>query len=79
MKVKNSKKRYIKIGSGQKIPFNIKRYYCANCNRIHTELSDFIQSYRQYEKSIIEEVQRGHIDTFSGDDSTIRYWQGRKK
>lgn len=56
----------------------MKRYYCPNCNQMHTELPDLIKPYRQYEQSVIDAVQHGHIDTFAGDDSTIRYWKGKK-
>lgn len=78
MTIKNSKQRYIKDCNSHKIPFNLKRYYCPNCNQMHTELPDLIKPYRQYEQSVIDAVQHGHIDTFAGDDSTIRYWKGKK-
>lgn len=78
MTIKNSKRRYIKDNDGRKIPFNLKRYYCPVCNRLHTEIPDLIKPYRQYEQSIIDEVKKGHISIFSGDDSTIRYWKRKK-
>lgn len=75
MKFRNTKRRSVKDNSGRKIPFNLKRYHCAVCNKLHTEIPDIIFPYRQYEKSVIEEVCKGNISTFSGDDSTIRYWK----
>lgn len=78
MYVKNSKRRYIKTETGQKIPFNFKRYYCSKCNKLHTEIPNFIQPYKHYEASTINRVKSGDISTFGGDDSTIRYWQGKK-
>ncbi len=78
MSVKNSKRRYIKSEINQKIPFNLKRYYCSKCKNIHTEIPNFVKPYKHYETSTIEHVKSGDIATFGGDNSTIRYWQGKK-
>lgn len=78
LKVKDSKRRYIKNGDGQKIPFNLKRYHCSQCQKLHTEIPDLVEPYRQYEQRTVEEVQKGNAATFAGDDSTIRYWRGKK-
>lgn len=78
MKIRDSKRRYIKTESGQKIPINLKRYYCSRCNKLHTEIPDIIIPYKQYKKSIIEKVKSGDISSFAGDDSTIREWQRKK-
>lgn len=75
--VKDSKRRYVKIESGRKLPFNLRRFYCANCDRIHTEIPDLITPYCQYDNATRERVKSGAYATFAGDDSTIRKW--RKK
>lgn len=77
MKVKDSKRRYIKDGSGRKIPFNLRRFYCPNCDRLHVELPDLVTPYSQYDIATKDHVRRGNDDLFGGDDLTIRKW--RKK
>lgn len=76
MKVKDSKRRYIKDSSGRKIPFNLRRFYCPTCDRLHVELPDLVSPYSQYDLATKERVRRGD-DSFGGDDSTMRKW--RKK
>ena len=77
MIVKDSKRRYIKDESGRKLPFNLRRFYCPNCDRIHTEIPDLVTPYCQYDNATRERVKSGEYATFAGDDSTIRKW--RKK
>ena len=79
MKIKNSKRRFIKDSLGRKIPFNFKRYSCPVCCCLHTEIPDIVKPYCQYEQSVIEEVQKGNTDSFYCDDSTIRYWKRQNK
>lgn len=76
MSVKDSKRRYIKDSSGRKIPFNLRRFYCKNCDRLHVELPDLVMPYSQYDLATKERVRWGD-DLFGGDDSTMRKW--RKK
>lgn len=78
MKIRDSKRRYIKDESGQKIPINLKRYYCSRCEKLHTEIPDIITPYKQYDTKTIEKVKSGDILSFAGDDSTIREWQRKK-
>ena len=75
--VKDSKRRYIKDESGRKLPFNLRRFYCPNCDRIHTEIPDLVTPYCQYDNSTRERVKSGAYSSFAGDNSTIRKW--RKK
>ena len=77
MAVKDSKRRYIKDESGRKLPFNLRRFYCPNCDRLHTEIPDLVTPYCQYDNATRERVKSGEYATFAGDDSTIRKW--RKK
>lgn len=78
MKIRDSKRRYIKDETGQKIPLNLKRYYCIRCNKLHTEIPDIIEPYKQYDSLTIEKVKSGDTSSFAGDDSTIRNWQRKK-
>ena len=77
MAVKDSKRRYIKDESGRKLPFNLRRFYCSNCDRIHTEIPDLITPYCQYDNVTRERVKSGAHIFFAGDNTTIRNW--RKK
>ena len=78
MKIRDSKRRYIKLESGNRIPINLKRYYCSKCQKIHTEIPDLITPYKQYDTSTIEKIKSGDISSFAGDDSTIREWKRQK-
>lgn len=78
LSVKDSKRRYIKDELSRKIPFNLKRYFCSSCNKIHTEIPDIIQPYKQYETLTIRKVREGNSLTFAGDNSTIRKWRKEK-
>ncbi len=75
MRVKDSKRRYIKDGSGYKLPFNFRRFYCPICNQIHTEIPDIVTPYCQYDNATRVRVKSGEYGEFSGDDSTIRKWR----
>ena len=77
MQVKDSKRRYIKDETGRKVPFNLRRFRCETCIRLHIELPDLVFPYSQYDTATIERVRSGDYATFGGDDSTIRWW--RKK
>lgn len=75
MIVKDSKRRYIKDESGRKLPFNLRRFYCPNCDHIHTEIPDMVTPYGQYDNATRERVKSGEYTIFAGDDSTIRKWR----
>lgn len=78
MKVRGSKGRYIKTGGGDKLLFNLRQLNCPVCKKIHLEIPDLIQPFRQYEQATIVAVQSGDVADFAGDNSTVRYWQGKK-
>lgn len=78
MKIRDTKRRYIKSGSGERYPFRLRRYYCPNCRRLHTELPDVVKPYQQYDVATVERVQSGDSFDFCGDNSTIRKWRGQK-
>lgn len=78
IKVRDSKHRYMRDESGKRLLFNLKRYCCSNCRKIHTEIPDIVTPYKQYDKSTIERVKAGESSVFGGDDSTIRKWKRSK-
>lgn len=74
IRIRDSKRRLIKLSSGEKLYINLRRYKCLRCNNIHTELPDFMLPYKQYEKRVILNAKNGIIDGIGADSSTIRYW-----
>lgn len=78
MKIRDTKRRYIRFGNGEKYPFNLRRYYCSTCHKLHTELPDIVKPYKQYDSATIEKVTTGDSSDFCGDDSTIRKWREQK-
>lgn len=78
MKIRDTKRRYIRFGNGERYPFCLRRYYCSSCHQLHTELPDLVEPYKQYDSETIERVKSGDSSDFCGDDSTIRKWRGRK-
>ena len=56
---------------GLEVPAGI----CPQCGHTHTELPNFIQPYKHYEASVIQDVVDGKSrDTCEADESTIRRW-----
>jgi hypothetical protein len=48
---------------------------CPQCGHTHTELPNFIQPYKHYEASVIQDVVDGKSrDTCEADESTMRRW-----
>jgi len=78
MKIRDTKRRYIRFGNGERYPFNLRRYYCSICHQLHTEIPDLVQPYKHYDSQTIEKVKSGDSSDFGGDDSTIRKWRGEK-
>ena len=78
MLIRDTKRRYIKFGSGERYPFNLRRYHCQNCHQLHTSLPELVKPYKQYDSETIERVISGNSSDFAGDDSTIRKWRGQK-
>lgn len=79
MKIRDTKRRYIRFGNGKRYPFNLRRYHCSNCHKLHMEIPDIVKPYKQYDSATIESVESGDSSVFCGDDSTIRVWRGKKK
>jgi len=75
LSVRDSKKRIVKDAAGQEYIFNLRRLYCPHCNKLHTEIPDFILPNKHYSKRTIENVLDGTCDYFSGDDRTITRWK----
>ena len=56
LKVIGSRKRGIIKYNGKKIPLQIRRLKCEDCNEIHHELPDIIVPYKRYSTPTIEKI-----------------------
>lgn len=72
---RGSKGRYIVGNDGTKKRYILKRVYCPACDKLHMIVPDFIEPYKQYEKSAIDGVRNGTNDCSAADDSTIYRWK----
>ena len=53
----------------------LRRFWCAGCRHLHTEIPDIIQPYMHFGSSVIQDVLDGGGGTCAADDSTIRRWR----
>jgi predicted RNA-binding Zn-ribbon protein involved in translation (DUF1610 family) len=67
MKVRDSKRRGTR--------YQVRRYYCRYCDRIHTELPNDLPPYMRKETDIIQGAVDGVPDEDSAEDSTINRWR----
>jgi hypothetical protein len=63
------------LKSGIRVRLFVPRAYCSRCHRLHTELPSFVQPYKHYEASVIQNViDKKSLDTCPAEDSTIHRW-----
>lgn len=75
LKVRDSKRRIVKDETGEQYIFMLRRLYCSQCKKLHTEMPDFMEKFKHYSKNVIESVLNGECDFCTADDSTIRRWK----
>lgn len=73
--VRDSKRRSVKDANGHPHIFNLRRLKCTTCNKLHTEIPDFIATNKHFRKDVIESVINGNCDYCSADDSTLYRWK----
>ncbi len=61
--------------SGIEYIFNLRRFRCGNCQKIHTEIPDCIIPHKQYSQKVIEDILDGKCDYYVADDSTVWRWK----
>lgn len=44
----DSRNRTVRLADGEKIKLRVRRFRCAKCGKVHTELPDFLLPYKQY-------------------------------
>lgn len=55
MQCKDRRERIGRTYDGEKRIYLVRRMYCRDCHRMHTELPDFLLKYKHYEAQIIED------------------------
>ncbi len=70
----DSKNRHVIKSDGSKETYRLRRLKCKHCQKLHTELPDFMQPYKHYSTEVIEaELDETGIHC-PADESTIRVW-----
>ena len=74
---RDTKLRKVKNLLGEIRRFLLRRLRCTECKKLHTELPDIIQPYKQYDSETIQKVLDGCAEATvcAADDSTIRRWK----
>jgi len=75
----DTRQRHGKESDGSKKIYLIRRLRCSGCNRIHTELPDFLVPRKHYVAEVIESQIDGASDDCPADNSTIQRWLNRFK
>ena len=74
------KVRKVRTKSGEIENLLLRRLRCKNCQRLHTELPDFLVPYKRYSRESIEDVLSCNKVDIPNDDRTrskIRKWYSR--
>jgi len=71
----DARKRIVINEYGDKTTYRINRLKCTVCNKIHTEIPDFISPYKNYEQDVVDSVLEGNKYACIADDSTMRRWK----
>jgi hypothetical protein len=75
LKYRNSRPRILLGELREEALYLLRRLWCESCKHLHTEIPDFIQPYKHYGSSVIQDVLDGGGETCAADDSTIRRWR----
>jgi len=78
IKVRDSKKRGSKTADGGDGEYQVRRYHCKHCGKIHTELPSDLAPRKMYETDAIQEAIDGGIcgAACAAEETTMRRWQG---
>ena len=74
LSVRDSRKRGVIDGDGEKKTFRLRRLQCDLCDKLHIELPGFIQPFKHYASEVIEAVLDGSDDCMV-ETSTIKRWR----
>jgi hypothetical protein len=78
LKYRNSRLRRRIDLAGTKSLYLLRRFLCAACRKLHTEVPDIIQPFKHYDSHTIQSVLDGREDAeaSAADESTMRRWKG---
>lgn len=85
MRKRDTRLRTRKLPGGRKIKYRLNRLKCKNCGKLHTELPDFLEPYKQYDAKLIKDVVAGVVteDDIEAEDypcaGTMRNWRKQAK
>ena len=77
MRVRDSKQRSVLDEAGEKYIFRLRRFWCNNCKKLHSEIPDCIIPYKQYGQKVINDVLNGRCDYYVVDASTVWRWKNQ--
>ena len=75
LRIRDSRQRKIKDEIGNEYVFRLRRFQCVDCKKIHIEIPDCIEPFKQYSKNTIESILSGKCNYYTVDDSTVRRWK----
>jgi hypothetical protein len=77
LKYRNSKLRKSIDLHGKLTKYELRRFYCSNCKKLHTEIPDIIQPYKHYDSATIQSVLDGDetANECAADESTMSRWK----
>ena len=78
VKVRDSRKRKIKDAYGNVYVFRLRRLQCVNCGQVHTEVPDFIEKFKHFSKTTIDNNINGKIENVVADNKTLYRWKKGK-
>jgi uncharacterized protein YbaR (Trm112 family) len=55
--------------------YRLRRLVCESCGKLHTELPDCMQPYKQYEADAIQAEIDGSQENPHADDNTLKRWR----
>lgn len=75
LSARSSKNRKVIRDDGTKDTYRLRFLKCRSCEKIHTELPDFIQPFKHYESEVIEAVIDGSSYSCPAEESTQSLWR----
>jgi len=59
LKLYDRRRRCVIDAEGTKHVYSLRRLRCTKCERLHTELPDFVVPYKRYSAEVIDKVSQG--------------------
>ncbi len=77
LKVRDTKRRKLICTTEEIVvrTYRLRRLYCTDCGKLHTELPDCMQPYKHYEADAIQAEIDSSQENPNADESTLRRWR----